>query len=201
MLGSDDKLSEELFKEVYIGAEKKEPDCIAFRTRTVKNGIINQDIERSTKYYDKAEMYGTNISKYINTYPQHAAIFSVRDTSKCYKRKLLGDLRYFGKYGIDADGIFSMLICHKATSFCSIPFDGYYWTLRNDSVSAQALSNEKKYDKITNWIQFYDNLGEMKPDEITSAEKEYIVYFYNILKNTWKKKSAPLKNYFIVKKV
>lgn len=199
LLGSEDKLSEELFYTLNENAKEKLPDCIAFRTKNVCNGVLQQDIEKSTRFYDKAEMYDTNISEYIETYSQHAAIFSVRDTSKCYRSTLLDDLRYFGKFGIDADGIFSMLICHKATSFCSVPFDGYFWTLRKDSVSAQVLSDEKKIDKIANWIQFYDCLSTMETDVITSAEKGYIGYFYNTIKYTWREKNKPFKNYKIVK--
>lgn len=200
MLGSDDKLSEGLFEELYNNAAEKKPDCIAFRTRCVCDGVLQQKVEKYTRFYDKAEKYDTNIAEYIEAYSQHASIFSIRDTSKCYKRTLLEDLRYFGKYGIDADGIFSMLICHKATSFCSVPFDGYFWTLRKNSVSAQTLTDEKMKDKIENWIRFYNCLSTMETDVITSAEKAYIGNFYNTIKNTWKKESKPFNNYNIVKK-
>lgn len=115
----------------------------------------------------------TSFRQYTQEHPEHAHILSVRDTSRCYRTKLLGDLRYFGKYGIDADGIFSMLYCHKASSFLTIPCDGYFWVHRSSSLSS-TVSVAKYLDRIDNWLIFYEELRKMDISQITPAEENIL---------------------------
>lgn len=172
-LGSDDYLGNDLFEKLFeqIVSLNKRPDMISFRTRLVHDGIIGK-IEKYTDFNSVAYNECT-ITEFIEKDPVNSAIFSIRDTSRCYKRELLGDVRYFGKTGMDADGIFSMLMCHKAHSFLNVPIDGYFWTLRNDSVSASP-SLYKQIDRISNWHEFFEAISEFYSEEITKTERQYI---------------------------
>lgn len=174
LLGSDDTISTDLFKTIYNNIQKVQclPDLIAFRTQKIIDGKI-ESTDSWITFKTTVFSQNTSIKQYIEQYPAHAAIFACRDTSKCFKTSLLQDLRYFGKYGFDADGIFSMLISRRATSFLSIPFDGYFWTLRSDSVSA-SLSLEKNIDRINNWRIFYDVLINDNIAAFTKYEKEFV---------------------------
>lgn len=199
MLGSDDRLEECLFQELVNNLPQTYPDCIAFRTMKVKNGIlIGRD--SFTDFSTNAWMENTTLAEFSNAYPSHAAIFSTRDTSKCFKRAIVGDLRYFGRYGIDADGIFSMLLCHKACCFAAIPVDGYYWTLRDTSLSASESFPERESDRITNWIRFFDQIRLLHENEMVSTEKEYLNYFANIVIAFWKNYRATFSGWMQVKK-
>lgn len=175
-LGSDDYLATDLFERLYHEIEKINilPDMIAFRTRLIKKGVI-REIEKHTNF-DTTLLSKCQIKEFIETKPKYASIFSTRDTSRCYKSDLLGETRYFGTTGMDADGIFSMLISHKACSFFNIPIDGYYWRLRGDSVSA-TTSLPKTIDRISNWYNFFSILAEFETTEITSTEKSYLMYY------------------------
>lgn len=180
-LGSDDYLSKDLFKNLYdsVCSLSVSPDCIAFRTQKVKNNVLI-GIDYKTNFHSLCFEQNTSLNDYTVKHPEHAAIFSCRDTSKCYKTELLKQLRYFGKYGIDADGIFSMLFCHRACSFLSVPVDGYFWTIRQDSVSA-TTSPQKNIDRILNWKMFFDILIHLNNDEITQFEREYAAVPRNVL--------------------
>lgn len=194
LMGSDDRLGETLFFE--LNAVAGNPDCIAFRTVQVQDGIL-LGVEQSTDFSEPVSMFDATLAKFIHAYPRHSAILSGRDTSKCYKRSLLGDLRYYGRYGFDADGIFSMLLCHNATSFAAVPVDGYYWTLRGDSLSGRKSFHAQNCDRVEIWTKFYNVLLERSPEEITITEKEYLYYFLAIIRGTWEAGKA--SEYTLVK--
>ena len=173
-LGSDDYLGTDLFEKLhnYIKTVGMIPDMIAFRTRVVLEDGSVAGVEQQTRF-DSVYLHQGLLKEYIEDNPQYAAIYSVRDTSRCYKTSLLGQTRYFGKTGIDADGIFSCLICHKARSFLNLPVDGYFWYIREGSVSS-STSLAKHLDKMSNWHQFFDVIAAEYADEITSTEKQYL---------------------------
>lgn len=187
LMGSDDTLGETLFHS--LSEVDGNPDCIAFRTIQIQDGRC-LGVERSTDFSTPVSLFHTTLAEFIQTYPDHSAIFSGRDTSKCYKRTLLGDLRYFGRYGFDADGIFSMLVCHNASSFAAVPVDGYYWTLRGDSLSGRKSFHAQDCDRVEIWTRFYNALLKRSAAEITDTEKEYLYYFLEIISSTWKNGSA-----------
>ena len=181
LLGSDDYLSENLFLEIYKQIKEigEYPDSIAFRTRMIIDGElkgINNYTEFDTICFEK----NINLKEYSEKNPQHSAILFTRDTSKMFKTKLLGVTRYYGKFGIAADGIFSMINFHKAASFLAVPIDGYFWTLRTGSVSS-TTSIEKKIDTIINWQRFFAELLRFDTSEITSQEKEYLITLEHLL--------------------
>ncbi len=177
-MGSDDRLCPQLLQTLKENIETLSfrPDLVAFRTLRVVDGTIT-GVDKFTNFDTTCAMEHTSLKEYSESYPAHAAIFSCRDTSRCYKRELLGELRYFGKYGVDADGIFSMMFCHQATSFMSVACDGYLWTLRSDSVSA-SMSTEKLMDALNNWRLFYDDLTKYDHDRFTQAEKRFVDRYF-----------------------
>ena len=180
-LGSDDSLDVNLFENLNAAIEQLDfdPDCIGFRTLKKIDGVIGEK-DIFTDFSGVEFENSTTLKRYEDKNPAHAKIFSTRDTSKCFKTELLGKLRYLGKYGIDADGIFSMMFCHRAKSFLSVPCVGYYWTLRSDSVSS-SYSIPKNMDRIKNWCIFFEELSELNNDEITRTELFYFNYAADIL--------------------
>ncbi len=201
IMGSDDSLSSTLFFELNksLFANGNHPDCIAWKTVQVVDGIKSDKSEKMTDF--QGEVYESNISfaKFVEKYPEHSKIFSCRDTSKCYKRTLLGDLCYFGEYGYDADGIFSMLLCHRACSFAAVPVDGYLWTLRSDSLSGKKPSYSTNIDRIKNWTQFYEILLGFDSGEITNTEKWFLDYFFDVVKITWHDSRPFFSDYKIIR--
>ena len=181
MLGSDDRFSVDLLFELKKQINEVYPDIIAFRTVKYKNKKMI-GIDSITDFNSGAFLSDSSIYEYERLYPKHSEIMFIRDTSKCYKASLLGDLRYFGKYGCDADGIFSMLFAHKCNSFMSLVLDGYYWTIRSDSVSA-TINFQKNIDRISNWNQYYNILLKKNSNLIANKEKEYIVMSFIIGSN------------------
>lgn len=183
-MGSDDRLSCDLFAEIAAHLTDGMPDMIAFKT--VCCAGERQYPDAATAFDSFCELYDTDIKTYAARYPAHSAVFFTRDTSRFYKTRLVGELRYFGKYGMDADGIFSMLFTHRASSFSSVPVDGYYWTLREDSVSGRKMTAEVNADRIRNWVQFFDALSAVPADAVTPTEKKcletllYIIKQYSI---------------------
>lgn len=174
-LGSDDYLDIYLFEKLsdYFQKYALLPDMVAFRTQVVdENGTI-----KGTESYTQFEqplLTRATFKEFNVANPKYSAIFSIRDTSRCYRTTLLGDTRYFGKTGIDADGIFSMLISHKATTFLNLPVDGYYWYIRSGSVSS-STTLPKHLDKINNWHSFFEVIVDAYEAEITKNEKDRIV--------------------------
>lgn len=171
MMGSDDRLAPNLFERIVANIEDQLPDMIAFRAVKYLAGKA-VGLDSITSFDSAVSMYATNINEYIRQYPEHSQNLTVRDTAKCFRRKRLGDLRYFGKYGYDADGVFSCLFAHKCTSFMSLPIDGYLWTLREDSVSAKT-NLKTDIDRMEVWIAYYQAIFERKDFEPTEQEKLY----------------------------
>lgn len=199
IMGSDDALGENLLSALRDHAVPQRPDCIMWRTVLIQNGEP-LGIESITDFTGEASAFDTALAAYSQMYPDHARILFTRDTSKCYKRALLGDLRYFGRYGFDADGIFSMLFCHRAHSFCAVPVDGYFWTLRDDSLSGRKTFLAQELDRIQNWILFYEQLSQLDAAEISQTEKEYLYYSFDILRGAWSASRPTYANYMLIRR-
>lgn len=184
-LGSDDEISLSLFTNIFYHLKNIElPDFIGFRTLINKGGNITND--KNSEFENIAYEHNTDIKNFSSKYPKHSSIFFTRDTSKLYKTELLGSLRYFGKKGMDADGIFSMMFSHKASSFLCVPALGYIWYLRAESLSGRKKDYITQLDRIENWIQFGKELKSTNASLITPQEKYYLVnYFYSIVKSVY----------------
>lgn len=180
--GSYDSLVENALARIYEAACDFAPDMIGFRTVKQKDGK-NIGLDSFTKFDTIALETNTGIKEFQAKHPDHARILSVRDTSKFFKTELLGSLRYPGRSGFDADGIFSMLFTHQCRSFLCIPVDGYNWTLRGDSLSGKKVTRAVYEDRLNNWMWFYTVLAAIEPDKITNNEIDYVDYYYTAV---WK---------------
>ena len=179
-MGSDDQLDLNILQKVADNIENELPDLIGFNT--LKVWPDKQEVEEYTKIEKKIMSSNTNVVDFSNEYKKESRIFSLRDTSKIYKSSLLGDLRYFGKYGYDADGIFTMLFARKSSSFMCLPEIGYYWTLRKDSLSGKKPSEQVNIDRVQNWLSFYSNVINKK--ELSMHEISYYSHVLNLLMET-----------------
>lgn len=184
LLGSDDEIRPSLFSNIYAHIKLNEkPDLIGFRTLIIKDDKTEINDKNST-FDTLAQEFNSDIKSFSLKYPKHSSIFFTRDTSKLYKTEILGELRYFGKKGMDADGIFSMMFSHKASSFLCVPEFGYIWYLRAESLSGRKKDYSTQIDRIQNWIKFGYVITSMDPSLITEQEKYYLVnYFYSIIKS------------------
>ena len=191
MMGSDDMLSENLFDNLakLICAEKSFPDIVAFRAVKIKNGLFFER-DQISNFDSCAALFDTSIAEFEKRYPQHAKILSVRDTAKCYKTSRLNNLRYFGKFGFDADGVFATLFTHKCHSFLCVPTDGYLWTIRENSVSAK-VTPKINIDRLTVWRKYLSTISQDKAIELSSQEKKYILYPFTLSINRLKKDKRP----------
>lgn len=158
------------------------PDLIAFRTVEYIDKTP-RGVDKYTDFDSPEYECETDIKEYEKKHPKHAKIFTIRDTSKCYKTTMLGDLKYFGKYGFDADGIFSMLFAYNCRSFMNIPVDGYIWNKRDDSLSGKKLTKDIFEERLENWRLFYKAIANIPPEKITDQTKYYIDYYYDL---AWK---------------
>lgn len=170
-MGSDDQLDKEILNNVVNNIEDELPDLIGFNT--LKVWLDKQQIEECTKIEKKVFSSNTDIVDFSNDYKNESRIFSRRDTSKIYKSKILRGLRYFGKNGYDADGIFSMLFARKCSSFLCLPIIGYYWTIREDSLSGIKPSEKVNIERIKNWLLFYSSIKNINKFSL------YEIYYCN----------------------
>lgn len=182
-LGSDDEISPSLFSDIYTYIKNEEkPDFIGFRTLIKKDDQTTIN-DKNSNFSTVAREYNTDIKSFSLIYPEQSSIFFTRDTSKLYKTEILGSLRYLGEKGMDADGIFSMMFSHKASSFLCVPTFGYIWYLRSESLSGRKKDYPTQIDRIENWIKFGDEIMSIDPALVTKQEEYYLVnYFYSILK-------------------
>ena len=173
MMGSDDKLYPTLFEEIAKRVLTTEPDIVCFRTAQVKNKQIIGYADRITE-----EIYveNTSLKEIEENYADICSILFSRDTSKCYKSKLLFEQRMLGTTGLDADSIFSMVFCHKISSVLFLPVVGYHWTLRGDSISGRLASLQDNTDRLSNWKAFFNYLLKLPQKEICKTESSYLRY-------------------------
>ncbi len=186
LLGSDDEICPSLFSDIHTNINQgEEPDLIGFKTLIIKSDSTKIN-DKNSDFNTLAQEHNSNIKSFSLKYPKQSSIFFTRDTSKLYKTELLGSLRYYGKKGMDADGIFSMMFSHKASSFLCVPTFGYVWYLRAESLSGRKKDYSTQIDRIENWIKFGNELMSMDPSLITQQEKYYLVnYFYSIVKSVY----------------
>lgn len=175
MLGSDDELAQDVLLKLTNEMNDEKIDLVGFGTACIySDGSVHPDQFSNIDINVKEK--GTNIIDFYAKHNDLPQLFVVRDTSRIYRTTLLKNLRYFGKYGVSADGIFSMLFSYKCTSFAHFSFCGYLWHLRDDSVSSVRPNRLKKEDAFNNWFEFFSILIE-KDYNLTEESKKYINYF------------------------
>ena len=160
MLGSDDELDTSLLFSIVFKVKDKQFDMIGFKTIKINEEDGAKEFEEWS--YVEGDVSETNVD--INTFYKNNKIphlFFCRDTSRCYRTEKLKGLRYFGRYGIDADGIFSALFAYQSNSFAHFCIDGYIWHYRKDSVSS-TINEDKRWDSFVNWNSFFSVFLEKK---------------------------------------
>lgn len=176
MMGSDDKLSANLFSDIVGDISEREelPDMIGFRAVKFKNGAYFQR-DSVSNFDSTAEMSDVSVAEFEKQYPKNAAIFFERDTAKCFKTSKLEELRYFGKFGYDSDGVFSTLFAHKCRSFLTLPIDGYLWTIRDGSVSSK-VNPKINIDRLKVWMKYLSAVSRDQMWEPANKEKKFVLY-------------------------
>ena len=181
-MGSDDELYPDALEKIITKSKGKALDLIGFETKIYYEDGSTIDDEESFINHD---IYEENIdvvsfyNKHLDIYNEHQLFFT-RDTSRLYKTSLLKDLRYFGKYGVSSDGIFSMLFAYRCHSFAHLDIYGYKWNLRKNSVSQSKPNELKIEDKFLNWKKFFE-IVVINDYKFTKKQEEYIDSLINTL--------------------
>ena len=194
MMGSDDALESNLFENLVKAIEKYKADIIAFKAiKTFSNG--ESKVDELTEF-NKQIFFEGRASDFEKKYINESKIFFIRDTAKCYKSSLSKNIRYFGRYGYDADGAFSSILAHLAKSFCIIPVNGYLWTIRDDSVSGKKPSLKIQVDRIEVWSNYFSDKIVFN-DNLLNMDYFYILCglnLFNIIKKEDKETYKNIKN-------
>jgi len=76
----------------------------------------------------------------------------------------------------------SARFARSAASFAAIPVDGYFWTLRGDSLSGRKSFFAQDCDRVANWVQFFKILLE-KGHTLADTQKRYLHYLLALIRN------------------
>ena len=174
-LGIDDEVVPEGINNICLNLMKNKPDILAFATIKQfddEKESVNR-VKDSFTSYANAGYFALNVSDLFQRIKNDAGILFSRDTSRCYKRSVIGDLRYFGKMGVSADGCFATLVALKASSFEFVNEDCYVWHIHNDSVSGRKITNARLIDEADVWKIYFSELqktckGINVPDPVIS---------------------------------
>lgn len=195
VMGSDDELLPSLFKKCSTYLESMKYDCIYFKTIINSSNVMVPD---STSNFDKILTFtNSSILDVEKEIPYSYELPFLRDTSRFFKTKCLKDIRYFGKIGVDADGVFSMLINHNCRSFCFLPIEGYKYNIRGDSVSNSSKNVE---DRIIVWTAYFNYIVNKSINGVTNHEIQYYQICINLIKVYTKKYFIKPKNILIQKR-
>ena len=156
-LGSDDQLFPNILTDLFNSIKQKNPDIVAFNTIKYFKESGREEMDQLTNYSKDLYFDGT-LRDLEQKYPTHFLIQHVRDSSKCYKKFIIGDTRYFGRYGVSSDNAFSLLVALKASKFAFLASNGYLWTLRDNSLSNRKLFKYHHKDFLYIWSCFYKSI-------------------------------------------
>lgn len=180
MMGSDDILPKYALSIIADEVTTTKVDFASFivKAHFLSSGSYKVD---PSSDFNKYIHYKGRYSGFFKTHPYEASFFAIRDSGKVFKKSLLGDLRYFGKYGIDSDCYFSLLFAHKSLSFSVVPKCVYLWNIRDNSVSVRKKDPCVHFDRLQICILYIKKLLKMKKNEITPKDFEYSKVGYGIL--------------------
>lgn len=204
-LGVDDEIVPNNLNKICLCLENKRTDIIAFTTQMLYDDLkdlSNNQFDKMT-VYKKPGSYSGNISDLYHLLGNDILILFMRDTSRIIKKSVIGNLRYFGRYGISADGCFSSLVAFKSHSFMFVNELCYIWHLHRDSVSGSYKTKEKLIDEAEVWEKYFNELLCMKnlsqlPDPII----EHLALYKRVVKKLYKLSEISLARHHdaIVKK-
>ncbi len=161
-LGVDDELAAESIHQVVERLKLNNPDILAFTTVKCFDDLEGEQAQEKDPgtVYSCNGFFETDLFSLYNEKPEDAAILFERDTSRCFKMSCIGDIRYFGKVGVSADGCFSTLVACNAASFEFLNVDGYIWHLHSDSVSSRKKTKKSMMDEVCVWDAFFTYLQQ-----------------------------------------
>lgn len=159
-MGADDELIQSGIEEICKTLREIQPDILAFTTVKYYDDAVPKgricEVDSATEYTHEG-VYHTDITGLIRMIGNDAWILFTRDTSRCFKKALIKDLRYVGKTGVSADGCFAGLVACRAQTFAFVNTVCYLWHVHMDSVSGSERS--KKLEKLTEeaevWREFF----------------------------------------------
>ena len=190
-MGVDDEIIADGIRNVLLHLELNKPDILAFSTSKIDDEKANPpffDID-SLATYDKPGFYETGICNLYNEIGNDSLILFSRDTSRCYKKSLINNLRYFGARGVSADGCFSALLSYRATSFEFLNENCYLWHLHGDSVSKTKQSIVALKDEANVWHDFFDSFFKASLNcQVIDPIVSYILRYEQVLFHLKKKK-------------
>lgn len=94
---------------------------------------------------------------------------------------VIGNLRYFGKIGVSADGFFSSLVAYKSSSFEFENLDCYLWHLHKDSVSSRPRNIERILDESEVFMNFFNMLESLHNE--SKIPKPIFAFYHGYRKN------------------
>lgn len=179
-LGVDDEIIPDGLKIVCNQLRYNKPDILAFTTKKQLDDENRNSIEDgidSITLYKHPGVYYSDIYKLQTIIGDDVGILFTRDTSRCFKREVIGDIRYFGKTGVSSDGCFSSIIACKAHKFEFINEICYCWHMHEDSVSGRKKTMAKMKEEADVWAEYFhwviNNIHKEIPDHIIL---QYFVY-------------------------
>ena len=173
-MGSDDILLNNIIDNVCEEIITNKPDYICFNAQLNKKNQIQKDPDSCIEKY----IFEGNISfsDLIKKYTTDTKIIFHRDTCKCFKKSL--NIQYFGKYGIYGDDTFSIMNAASSYSFSFLPITGYQITIREDSISYNEVSGNKRVDSIYCLIKLVSFINKKKLNKIPNS---YLQKYFNKL--------------------
>lgn len=179
-MGVDDELIVDGLARICAQLKKDNPDILAFSTIQYYDDKAGADqtVDEAMTMYQNPGLYRMDAYQLYNKIGKDAYILFTRDTSRCFKRSIIGDMRYFGKRGVAADGCFSSIMACRAHSFEFMNEKGYVWHLHSDSVSGSKKSIERVVDETEVWNRFFvyiceSQVAQKLPDPIVNHFFEY----------------------------
>lgn len=157
-MGVDDELVSDGINNVCSHLQRNSPDILVFSTRKIydepDDTVTAGEIDSYTNFV-KPGLYELDLYSLYNRIGHDSMILFTRDTSRCFKTNVIGEIRYFGKRGVSADGCFSSMVASKSKSFEFLNEVCYLWHLHKDSVSSKKTTPEGVEEELNVWSKFF----------------------------------------------
>ena len=156
-MGIDDELVSDGINYICTHLQENNPDILAFSTLKICDDSEADSYREIDAYtdYSNPGFYEQDLYSLYKTIRHDSMILFTRDTSRCFKTSVIGNIRYFGKRGVSADGCFSSMVASKSSSFEFINEVCYLWHLHKDSVSSKKMTLEGIQEELDVWANFF----------------------------------------------
>ncbi len=160
-MGIDDELIAPGINKICKMLKRNKPDLLFFSTIKVFDDDNGRREDEILTHYESPGFYNNSIVELCKNNKRDSRILFCRDTSRCFKMSIIEDLRYFGKIGVSADGVFSSLVAYKSSSFEFENVDCYIWHLHKNSVSSRPQTFERILDESEVFMNFFKKLQSL----------------------------------------